>query len=181
MVILYLTELPQGDPVQFEFRIKALFEAKAIVPDSVAFLYYEPDLRAEFGGKPITAASLEPSGDIDGDGLPNDWEIENGLDAGSAEGDDGAQGDPDNDGFTNLEEFQNDTDPQVDESQVDGETTEGEGEGRRIFINCAAAGPPLAGTAKPSTGDLLVIGFGLVLLFALRRTKRLRLSKKGDF
>ena len=50
--------------------------------------------------------------DTDGDGLPNVWEIANSLDPGSAEGIDGADGDPDFDGASNLAEFQAGSDPQ---------------------------------------------------------------------
>ncbi|MGC6457853.1 MAG: lamin tail domain-containing protein [Akkermansiaceae bacterium] len=47
--------------------------------------------------------------DNDGDGLPNSWEIYHGLDPnddGSVDPDQGASGDPDGDGKTNLEEYE---------------------------------------------------------------------------
>ncbi|MDB4438417.1 lamin tail domain-containing protein [bacterium] len=47
--------------------------------------------------------------DDDGDGLPNSWEIYYGLDPnddGSLDSDQGAAGDPDGDGITNLEEYE---------------------------------------------------------------------------
>ena len=47
------------------------------------------------------------SGDADGDGLPSAWESRFGLDSYSAEGEDGALGDPDGDGQTNLDELRN--------------------------------------------------------------------------
>ena len=50
--------------------------------------------------------------DTDNDGLPNSWEVDNGLDPDSDAGDDGAHGDPDSDLLTNLQEFQLGTDPQ---------------------------------------------------------------------
>jgi hypothetical protein len=49
--------------------------------------------------------------DSDGDGLPDDWELANGFNPLSASGDNGAGGDPDHDGFTNLREFLAGTNP----------------------------------------------------------------------
>lgn len=43
--------------------------------------------------------------DLDGDGLPDAWEIEHGLDPADSYGENGPHGDPDGDGFTNLEEY----------------------------------------------------------------------------
>lgn len=51
--------------------------------------------------------------DTDGDGLPDWWEIAYGLDPKDPTGDNGADGNPDNDGYTNMEEFLNGTDPMV--------------------------------------------------------------------
>ena len=52
------------------------------------------------------------SGDSDGDGMPNQWETDNGLDPNSAAGTEGASGDPDADDLTNLVEFQRGTKPE---------------------------------------------------------------------
>ena len=54
--------------------------------------------------------------DNDGDGLPDVWEVTYDLDANSSVGDDGADGDPDVDGYTNLEEYQAGSDPTLDYS-----------------------------------------------------------------
>jgi hypothetical protein len=49
--------------------------------------------------------------DTDNDGMADDWERSFGLDPSSAAGHDGADGDPDGDGMTNLQEFQQSTNP----------------------------------------------------------------------
>ena len=53
---------------------------------------------AEDGAEP-------PPIDADGDGLPDTWELANGLDPGNASGANGADGDPDSDGLVNLAEW----------------------------------------------------------------------------
>lgn len=55
--------------------------------------------------------------DTDGDSLPDGWEFRNGLDPASATGDDGPDGDPDHDGFTNLQEFQRGSHPKIPEGE----------------------------------------------------------------
>jgi len=56
--------------------------------------------------------TLNPlSSDTDSDGLPDRWEVENGLDPSDSTGDNGAYGDPDKDSLTNLEELQVGTNP----------------------------------------------------------------------
>ena len=54
--------------------------------------------------------------DDDGDGMPDEWEIENGLDP----VDDDADGDADGDGLNNLDEYQNALDPNNPDSDGDG-------------------------------------------------------------
>jgi uncharacterized repeat protein (TIGR01451 family) len=53
--------------------------------------------------------SEEP--DDDGDTMPNTWENNFGLDPNASSGDNGASGDPDNDGIQNSQEFANGTHP----------------------------------------------------------------------
>ena len=58
--------------------------------------------------------STDPrEGDTDDDGLPDAWEVRHRLCPFSVFGDDGAKGDPDQDGQTNLEEYLAGTDPVV--------------------------------------------------------------------
>ncbi len=55
---------------------------------------------------PSSASAQWAGPDRDGDGLPDAWETAFGLDPDRATGRDGADGDPDGDGDTNLEEYQ---------------------------------------------------------------------------
>jgi hypothetical protein len=57
------------------------------------------------GIKQIGGVVLGTNMDADGDGLPNGWEMNEGLDPLIATGNDGPDGDPDGDGFTNLQEY----------------------------------------------------------------------------
>ncbi|SHI43113.1 GlcNAc-PI de-N-acetylase [Rubritalea squalenifaciens DSM 18772] len=60
----------------------------------------------------------DPNTDADGDGLPNTWETTHGLDAtdnGSTDANSGAEGDPDQDGLPNREEYFLGSNPQVNE------------------------------------------------------------------
>ncbi|MGK0188531.1 MAG: hypothetical protein ACI9R3_004342 [Verrucomicrobiales bacterium] len=61
-----------------------------------------------------------PLTDVDSDGLPGEWETANGLDPESSEGNDGAEGDPDEDGVNNLAEFKNGTKASVADTDEDG-------------------------------------------------------------
>ncbi len=63
----------------------------------------------ERGGWPVLSGGTPPA-DSDGDGMPDNWETDHGLDP--SNGSDGRL-DPDLDGYTNVEEFLNGTDPQA--------------------------------------------------------------------
>ncbi len=64
---------------------------------------------------PLSASEISARPDSDGDGLPDGWEIQFGLDPYSASGNNGADGDPDGDGLTNLEEWALETNPTVND------------------------------------------------------------------
>jgi len=61
--------------------------------------------------------AADPDGDCDTDGLPNGWETEHGLDPRDP---DDATADADNDGLTNVDEYQLGTDPTVADTDGDG-------------------------------------------------------------
>jgi hypothetical protein len=69
---------------------------------------------SDYGATYITATP-DPN-DTDGDSLPNDWEEANDLDPNNPAGGEGADGDPDEDGFTNRQEFEGGSDPQDPDS-----------------------------------------------------------------
>lgn len=57
-VIFYIDGLTGGEQRSLVFQVKARFPVRAVIPDSKAYLYYEPDIRAEAAGKQITVGSL---------------------------------------------------------------------------------------------------------------------------
>ncbi|MBI3987562.1 MAG: hypothetical protein HY343_11610, partial [Lentisphaerae bacterium] len=67
-----------------------------------------------------TIGDTSDSVDIDGDNLPDNWEISHGLDPNDATGNNGAWGDPDNDGLNNRSEYLSGNDPWNADSNGDG-------------------------------------------------------------
>lgn len=94
--------------------------------------------------------------DSDGDGMTDGWETMMGLDPNSATGDDGADGDPDGDGYTNWEEY-NAAPTGLGSEPNDANSTP---------LNPGPNGEPL-----PAAGALalLVLGGGLALAATRRR------------
>src|SRR6266404_8564312 len=64
----------------------------------------QTDVCTETASQGVQPATFTPH-DADHDGLPDFWEEQYGLDPLSPLGDDGADGDPDRDGFTNAQEY----------------------------------------------------------------------------
>jgi hypothetical protein len=65
-VIFYVDGLSSGEQRSFTFQVKARFPVRAVIPDSKAYLYYEPHVRAEASGAGIAV------GDVAAAGLPVD-------------------------------------------------------------------------------------------------------------
>ena len=82
--------------------------------DSLHRIYFgDPANAANWCGAPPTPGGMSPATcrDVDGDGLSDEWEVANGFDANDPTGVNGASGDPDRDGVTNLAESIAGTDP----------------------------------------------------------------------
>ena len=73
--------------------------------DTHLFLLWQEAIGLSGEGDVFVSATPIPLLDTDGDGLPDGWEEQYGLDPNDSTGDDGASGDPDLDGYTNLQEY----------------------------------------------------------------------------
>jgi uncharacterized repeat protein (TIGR01451 family) len=67
----------------------------------------DPNAANNTASNTVTVVAPDPAGDTDADGLPNGWESQYGLDPTTGD----ASADPDNDGRTNLQEYQQGTHP----------------------------------------------------------------------
>jgi beta propeller repeat protein len=88
--------------VHGQHKIHVVLDEKNVIEE-----YNESD----HGSHSVFVNSSELSVDTDGDGLPDFWEDRYGLNSSSSQGDDGAAGDPDDDGLNNTGEFGNNTSP----------------------------------------------------------------------
>jgi CD109 antigen len=55
-IILYIEDLPRGMELTFNLQVQAVFPVKALIPDSSAYSYYNPEIKAESRGKEIIVA-----------------------------------------------------------------------------------------------------------------------------
>lgn len=85
-----------------------------------------PEL-ASFVEKMNGTFNVETDSDLDGDELPSWWEGRMGLDPGKPVGDQGAAGDPDMDGLSNIDEFELGTHPLDSDTDSGGESDKSEG------------------------------------------------------
>ena len=96
------------DAVSPAFTYDARYKSSGITPD--AWVSYE----AEGLSSRFSAATVTRAADVNGNGIPDEWESRYGLVGGNAD----AASDPDGDGRTNLEEYNAGTNPIVVEDYL---------------------------------------------------------------
>jgi hypothetical protein len=121
--------------------------------------------QAAFDWDYALAWRMETPADSDGDGIPDDWEVQNGMDYNDIA--DGSQ-DSDNDQLTNIAEFENGTDP--DQADTDGD---GQIDGLEVLYQSDPLNPNETAVIEvPAAGPslmylifiaMLVIGFKAIL------------------
>ena len=130
----------------------------------------------QFGNEPLNWFTAAPSpgrntaADSDGDGLPDYWEKEFGLDAADSSGANGASGDPDGDGQINQQEFLAGTNPHDEADYLhfesvsrtpDGTMLRFRAAGGRLYSvlysDASPAGPWLKLVDAPASGNTLEV------------------------
>jgi hypothetical protein len=101
--------MPDGWEVQYQLNPLSIADEHGINGD--------PDNDGLTNGQEWDAQTNPRNPDTDGDGMPDGWEVRYQLDPLSTVGEHGALGDPDNDGFTNAEEYANGTNPRQADSR----------------------------------------------------------------
>ena len=114
----------RSQPVTLEAGKRYFIEilhSESTISDHVSAAWKIPgsDVFTVIDGKSL-AAFAQDRNDLDDDDLPDDWERRYQLDPTDPKGDNGPQGDPDRDRFTNAEELRLGTDPRNLDSDGDG-------------------------------------------------------------
>ena len=136
---------------------------------------YDMDGDGLSDGQEAQIGTFPDVADTDGDGLLDGWEVQNNLNAFIATGDNGANGDPDEDGLCNLSEYEHGTNPQVADSDQDGlpdgaeiqhnsnpmlADTDGDGVLDGVEVNTYGSNPCLSDTDGDGLTDAQEIAIG---------------------